>query len=105
MEEPLSLTGAIDPHYFRCCGGFSRNAVFSCCLTLVDIVETCCRDPVSEEHFLLWRTDNMWSSDPEDRAIVYIRRLTDDGLAFHQVLFQFEKVVKDGARRAQLQCW
>jgi len=58
VEEPLSLTGAIDPHYFR--------------------------DPVSGEHFLLWRTDNMWSTDPEDRAIVYIRRLTDDGLAFHQ---------------------
>ena len=52
----------------------------------------CCRDPVSGEHFLLWRTDNMWSTDPEDRAIVYIRRLTDDGLAFHQVPFQFEKV-------------
>ena len=55
-------------------------------------VAKCCRDPVSGEHFLLWRTDNMWSTDPEDRAIVYIRRLTDDGLAFHQVPFQFEKV-------------
>ena len=31
------------------------------------------RDPLSGHHFLLWRTDNMWSSDPEDRAIVYIR--------------------------------
>ena len=40
---------------------------------------------MSEDHFLLWRTDNMWSSDPEDRAIVYIRKLNDDGLTFHQV--------------------
>ena len=76
MEEPLSLTGAIDPHFFRF---FS-----SCCIPLT-LVDKCCRDPVSEENFLLWRTDNMWSSDPEDRAIVYIRKLAEDGLALDQV--------------------
>ena len=64
----------------RTISGFSSN----CCIPLT-IVEKCCRDPVSEENFLLWRTDNMWSSDPEDRAIVYIRELAEDGLSFNQV--------------------
>ena len=61
---------------------------------------------MSEDHFLLWRTDNMWSSDPEDRAIVYIRKLNDDGLTFHQVGDQPHAERKSEIhRRAQLQCF
>ena len=97
VEEPLSLTGAIDPHFFRS---------FSSCSIHLSIVDKCSRDPVSEENFLLWRTDNMWSSDPEDRAIVYIRKLAEDGLAFDQVPSQsfFSKDCQIH-RRAQLKSY
>ena len=52
------------------------------------------RDPLSGHHFLLWRTDNMWSSDPEDRAIVYIRLRKLSRLSFVHILHRRRKKLK-----------
>ena len=52
------------------------------------------RDPLSGHHFLLWRTDNMWSSDPEDRAIVYIRLRKLSRLSFVHIFQRRRQILK-----------
>ena len=133
VEEPLSLTGAIDPHYFRwekilrrwryhglywyscCCYWYSyhlwwynRHWYFDIDIwyQYIDIYHNWLpRDPLSGHHFLLWRTDNMWSSDPEDRAIVYIRLRKLSRLLFVHIFQKPRKNLNCKLSRNQETCW